>query len=101
MNRKWIAIACVVSCALVLLNLWDNRDLFDPEGITYLDLADAYRRGDWRAALVRHWSPLYPWLIGLTLFTFGTQAQWGFGGVLALNFFIFSLSFASVRVFMC
>src|SRR2546430_3423377 len=100
MNRKWIAIACVVSCALVLLNLWDNRDLFDPEGITYLDLADAYRRGDWRAALVGHWSPLYPWLIALALFTFEPQAQWEFAAVHALNFFIFLLAFASFSVFM-
>jgi len=100
MNRKWIAIACVVSCALVLLNLWDNRDLFDPEGITYLDLADAYRRGDWRAALVGHWSPLYPWLIGMTLFIFDPPAQWEFSAVHALNFFIFLLAFASFGVFM-
>ena len=39
-------IACLVSCCLVLLDLWSNRDLFDPEGISYLDMADAYRRGE-------------------------------------------------------
>ena len=52
------ATACIVSCCLVLFDLWDNRDLFDPKGISYLDMTDAYQRGEWRAALIGLWSPL-------------------------------------------
>src|SRR5690242_9693843 len=63
-------IACIVACFLVALDLWANRDLFDPEGITDLDMADAYLRGDWRTALVGLWGPLYPWLLALMMLFF-------------------------------
>jgi hypothetical protein len=94
------AIACLVSCCLVVLDLWDSRDLFDPEGITYLDMADAYRLGDWRAALVGLWSPLYPWLLSLMMLFFNPSAQWEFTAVHALNFFLYLVTLASFSVFM-
>src|SRR5439155_3392068 len=93
------AIACIVSCSLVALDLWDNRDLFDPEGISYLDMADAYRRGDWRAALIGNWSPLYPWLLALIMLFFDPSAKWEFTAVHALNFFIYLVALASFSVF--
>ncbi|HEY7316608.1 MAG TPA: hypothetical protein VIE89_03470 [Candidatus Binatia bacterium] len=95
-----IAIACIVSCCLVALDLWDKRDLFDPEGITFLDMADAYRRGDWRNALVGLWSPLYPWLLSLVMLFFNPSAQWEFTAVHALNFFIYLVTLASFSVYM-
>lgn len=94
------AIACIVSCCLVALDLWANRDLFDPEGITYLDMANAYRRGDWRAALIGMWSPSYSWLLALMMFFFNPSAQWEFTAVHALNFFIYLVALASFSVFM-
>src|SRR5438046_1802855 len=75
------AIACILSCFLVALDLWDNRDLFDPEGISYLDMADAYRRGDWRVALVGNWSPLYSWLLALMMVVFDPSPKWEFTAV--------------------
>jgi hypothetical protein len=38
-----------------------------PDGVSYLDLGDAYWRGDWNAALNAQWNPLYACLIGLVL----------------------------------
>ena len=72
------ATACTVSFCLVLLDRWDNRDLFNPGGITYLDMADAYLRGEWRAALIGLWSPLYPGLLALMMFFFNPAGQWEF-----------------------
>ncbi len=94
------AIACVVSCCLVAVDLWDHREQFDPEGITYLDMADAYRRGDWRAALVGNWSPLYAWLLALMMLFFNPSAQWEFTAVHVLNYFIYLVTLASFSVFM-
>ena len=94
------AIACVASCLLVALDLWGNRDGFDPEGISYLDMADAYCRGDWRAALVGLWSPLYPWLLALMMLVFHPSAQWEFTAVHALNFLIYLVTLASFSIFM-
>jgi len=93
-------IACIVSCCLVVLDLWHSRDLFDPEGMTFLDMADAYLRGDWRAALIGLWSPLYPWLLALMMLFFRPSAQWEFTAVHALNFFIYLVALASFSVFM-
>ena len=93
-------IACIVSCCLVLLDLWGNRDRFDPEGITYLDMADACRHGDWRAALIGLWSPLYAWLLALMMFLFHPSAKWEFTAVHALNVFIYLAELASFSVLM-
>jgi len=94
------AVACFVSCCLVALDLWANRDLFDADGMSYVDMADAYRRGDWRAALVAVWSPSYPWLIALTMLLFNPSPQWEFTAVHGLNFFIYLVTLASFSVFM-
>src|SRR5215831_1268569 len=94
------ALACIASCCLVVLSLWANRDRFDPEGISFLDMADAYRRGDWQAALIGKWSPLYPWLLALMMFFFNPSGQWEFTAVHALNFFIYLVTLASFSVFM-
>lgn len=94
------AIACLISFCFVLLHLWDNRDLFDPEGISYLDIADAYRRGDWHEALAGIWSPMYPWLLAVTMMVFNPSAQWEFTSVHALNVVIYLFALASFSVFL-
>jgi hypothetical protein len=35
------------------------------DGIAYLDIGDAYLRGDWANAINPVWSPLYSWILGL------------------------------------
>jgi hypothetical protein len=100
LNRRVAAIACVVSPLLVATDLWDNRDAFDSDGISYLDLADAWSRGDWHAALVGHWSPFYSWLLAVVIALFKPSPQWEFTAVHALNFFIFLLALASFSVLM-
>ena len=93
-------IACLVSCCVVALDLWKKRDLFDPEGITYLDMADGYRRGDWGATLVGLWSPLYPWLLSLALRVTNPSAYWEFTVVHAFNFGIYVGALVSFTLFM-
>jgi len=98
-NRRVITLACIGSCCLVALDLWANRDLFDPEGITYLDMADAYLRGDWRAALVGLWNPLYSWLLALVMVVFHPSGRWEFTAVHVLDYFIFLVELGSFTVF--
>jgi hypothetical protein len=85
---------------LVLLDLWNNRDLFDPEGITYLDMADAYLRGEWRAALIGLWSPLYPSLLALVMLFFAPSGQWEFTTVHGVNLLIYLIELATFSVFL-
>ena len=88
------AIACLISFFLVALHLWNNRDLFDPDGISYLDMADAYVRGDWRAALNGVWSPLYSWLLALMIFIFDPPGYWEFTAVGSTGLFVHLLTVA-------
>ena len=100
LTRRVALAACIVSCALVAVDLWANRDLFDADGMSYIDMADAYRRGDWRAALVGLWSPMYPWLLALMMLLFDPSPQWEFTAVHALDFVIYLATLASFGVFM-
>ncbi len=43
------------------------RYSMNPDGIAYLDMGDAYLRGDWTTAIRSHWSPLYAWLLAAAL----------------------------------
>lgn len=40
-------------------------DRLDPDGIAYLDIASAYARGDWNAAINPYWSPALSWILAI------------------------------------
>lgn len=70
------------------------------DGISYLDIADAYLRADWDAAINAYWSPLYSWLLGLTLAAVKPSPHWEFATVHLVNFGIFILSAAAFEFFL-
>ena len=53
----------LLAVALAAVQAWGGRFLIKPDGVSYLDIADAYLRGDWRNAVSTYWSPLYSWLL--------------------------------------
>jgi hypothetical protein len=64
------------------------------DGIAYLDIGDAYFRGDWSTAINAVWSPLYSWILGLTNSIFKPAMQWEFPTVHIVNFFIYLFALA-------
>jgi hypothetical protein len=64
------------------------------DGIAYLDIGDAYFRGDWGTAINAVWSPLYSWILGLVNFIFKPAMQWEFPTVHIVNFFIYLFALA-------
>src|ERR687892_1489907 len=46
------------------------------DGISYLDIGDAYFRADWVNAINPVWSPLYSWILGFANFVIRTSIQW-------------------------
>jgi len=42
-----------------------HRFQVDHDGVNYLDIADNYAHGAWRAAINAYWSPFYSWLLAL------------------------------------
>lgn len=68
--------------------------------ISYLDIADAYLKGDWTSAINGNWSPLYSWLFALAFWIFKPSGAWEFPLVKLVNFLIFIFAFASFNFFL-
>jgi 4-amino-4-deoxy-L-arabinose transferase-like glycosyltransferase len=47
--------------------LWHGRFEIHGDGISYLDIGDAFARGDFANAVNAYWSPLYAWTLGAAL----------------------------------
>jgi len=65
------------------------------DGISYLDIGDAYCRADWANAINAVWSPLYSWILGFANFVFKPSMDWQFPTVHIVNFLIFLATLAS------
>src|SRR5437016_3888922 len=57
------------SAAIVLgfLQTWRDRFAISEDGVSYLDVGDAWARGDWHAAVNAYWSPMYSWVLAAVL----------------------------------
>ena len=78
----------VFAVALAALQAWNGRFLLNPDGVSYLDVADAYLRADWHNAINTYWSPLYSWLLAGAL-AFHPAASWEFAVVKLVNVAVF------------
>jgi hypothetical protein len=65
------------------------------DGISYLDIGDAYFRADWVNAINPVWSPLYSWILGLANFVIRPSIQWEFPVVHLVNFLIYLIALSS------
>jgi hypothetical protein len=65
------------------------------DGISYLDIGDAYFRADWANAINPVWSPLYSWILGLANFVIRPSIQWEFPVVHLVNFGVYLLALVS------
>lgn len=89
-------------CALTLgaIQSWTSRFDMAPDGIQYLDNADAYFRGDWSAAANTYWSPMYSWLLGAAMHLLKPTPQWEFPALHLVNFVIFIGVVAAFQYFL-
>src|SRR5262245_62063611 len=62
-SQKLVLIFWVLGFVLGGIQAWNNRDWMFEDGISYLEVGEAYARGDWSAAINAYWSPLYCWLL--------------------------------------
>jgi hypothetical protein len=82
--RALAAAMGAVHCAVAVLQQSMNED-----GISYLDMGDAYLSGDWSAAVNGIWSPAYAWVIALAIRLFEPSIAWEFPTVQLTNFAIY------------
>jgi hypothetical protein len=100
--RRLERLCWLVALVLGLLQAWGRRHAsaeglryIGADSISYLDLGDAWLRGDWAHAINAMWSPFYSWLLGLTLRLFRPTAYQEFTTARLLNFAIYTLALAA------
>jgi hypothetical protein len=69
------------------------------DGIDYLDMGDAWLRGDWDMAVNGIWSPLYSWIIGAVIHLFEPSIRWEFPAVQMANFFVYAVALICFEYF--
>jgi hypothetical protein len=84
--RRIGRLLAIVLCGL---HAWVARHTMNPDGISYLDLADAYGRGDWANALNTYWSPLYCWILEAVFAAVRPTPYWECAVVHAVNLALF------------
>jgi hypothetical protein len=77
---------------------WDTRHSMNSDGISYLDMSDAYLQGGWKMLINGHWSPLYPWLLAVARSVVKPSSYWEFTVVHLVNFVLFLLAFAAYEL---
>lgn len=78
---------------------WNTRFYMNPDGVSYLDIGDAYFKGDFNAAINAYWSPFYSWVLGLALYLIRPNAYYEFPVVHGVNFVIYLFSIVSFHFF--
>jgi hypothetical protein len=77
-----------------------GRLYIEPDGVNYLDAARAYLHRDWSLAFNGWWSPLYSWLLALSLFLFRPSPRSESTLLHLLNFAIFIAALLSFEFFL-
>ena len=89
----------VLAVAFAAVQAWHGRHAINPDGVSYLDIADAYLRADWHAAISTYWSPLYSWLLAGGLAAFRPSPFWEFAVAKVVNLAIFLGALAAFEWF--
>lgn len=90
-------------CAVVFFGfaqMWVTRYSVNSDAISYLDIGDAYFRGDWSAAVNSMWSPLYSWLLGAAMFLFQPSIENEFPLAHFVNFVLYICAFGGFEFFL-
>jgi hypothetical protein len=92
LSARYAVILQVVRLIALLLgaaSAWLARQSNNPGGISYLDIADAYMRGDFANAINGYWSPLYSLLLGPALVIFRPGPYYEASVAHLVNFLIY------------
>lgn len=87
----------LATLALGLLHAWFGRHAMNRDGMSYLDVGDAFFRHDWPNAVNAYWSPLYPWTVGTAMGLAKPPPEWEFPLVHLVNFGIFVAALFAFR----
>lgn len=88
-----------LAIALGLLQLWAHRNDVSPDGISYIELAEAAGRSGWHALVNGYWSPLYPALLSIAFRISHPAMHWEFTVVHVVNFALYLADLFCFEIF--
>jgi hypothetical protein len=94
--NPWMA----VSFALGLAQAWRSRFFMNHDGVSYLDMGDAYLRGDWHTAINGYFNPLYAWMQALAHFVLRPSMYWEYPLAHLVNYGIFVVTVFAFEYFL-
>lgn len=96
----WLQAALIVSvlCIGLLSALVGFR--INGDGVSYVEIAEAYAQGDWRVAVNAYWSPLYSWVLAAFFAVSWPPAPWEYFLVELVNFLIFGVALLAYWYFL-
>lgn len=77
-----------------------NPYRMNPDGVSYLSIANSYLRGDWLKAVDAYWSPFYSWLLALMKLLFQPSLDQEFFYVNLVNLLVYLVSIFCFDYFM-
>ena len=92
---RWLAFTFwMAAVTLGGLHTWAaaRSHSMNADGISYLDMGDAYLRGDWEMATDSVWSPMYAWVLGVTMRFLNPPMHLEFPVVHIVNFAIYLIA---------
>lgn len=99
-NKALRAAAWFLVIVLGLVQASAGRHEIQPDGVSYLDVADKYLASDWRWAVNGYWSPLYSWLLALALSIARPTPYWEYPLVHLVNFLAYLCAFGCFEFFL-
>lgn len=88
-----------LAIALGLLQLWAHRNDINPDGISYIEMAEAAWRSGWHALVSGYWSPLYPALLSIAFWIFHPAIYWEFTVLHVVNFVLYLAELLCFEIF--
>ena len=88
LNRLRV-LSILIAVLLGFLLSWATRYSMTSDALSYIDMADFFRKGDWEAAVRSSWCPLFPFLVGIGLYVLNPTPYWEFQTLHLINFLIY------------
>ena len=98
-GRRTVVWICSLATTLGFLEAWLGRNEMNSDGVSYLDLADAFAKGDWAHFINGYWSPLYPALLGMSFKILHPSTRWQFPVTHLVNFLIYLATIVAFHYF--
>jgi hypothetical protein len=96
LKNPWIALALVLGLA----QAYASRFFMTFDGVSYLDMGDAWLRGDWHTAINGYWNPLYAWIQALGRVIFHPSPYWEYPVVHLMDYGIFVVTVFAFEYFL-